>query len=45
MYGLGSLYHLGKSLIAMVKGDEDEMLNEIQKAEDALTHPFSGFGD
>ena len=44
MYGLGSLYHVGKSLIYMIKGDKDKMLNEVHKAEQALTHPFDDFG-
>lgn len=44
MFGLGSLYHLGKAAVAAIKGDEDEMLNEVHKAEQSLTHPFGGFG-
>lgn len=45
MYGLGSLYHLGKAAVAAIKGDEDEMLNEVHKAEEALSRwPFGGFG-
>lgn len=45
MFGLGALYHLGKSAIAAIKGDKDEMLNEIHEAEQSLTHPFDGYGD
>lgn len=38
MYGIESLFHLFKAGIAAIEGDDDKMSNEIQKAEDSLTH-------